>query len=157
MDRFKSISSNSIMKFDGNNYVAWSNKMHTYLMDIGVDVWLSVENGCKPSKTPATDPEEKKASIYNYKSRNNILQALPLTIQSKVICCNSTKEVWDKLKKIYEGDDKVKQIKLQIHRAKFENLKMEESENIVAYPLRIDEVDNSITGLGEEVNESIIV
>ena len=36
-------------------------------------------------------------------------------------------------------------------------MKMKESENIAAYLLRIDEVVNSITGIGEEVNESIIV
>ena len=108
MDRFESISSNSIPIFDGNNYLLWSNRMHTYLMAIGVDVWLSVENGYKPPKTPPTDPEEKKASNCNYKARNNILQALSPTIQSKVICCNSAKEVWDKLKNIYEGDEKVK-------------------------------------------------
>ena len=34
---------------------------------------------------------------------------------------------------------------------------MEESENIAAYLLIIDEVVNAITRLGEEVNESIIV
>jgi hypothetical protein len=85
------------------------------------------------------------------------LQALSPTILSKVICCNLAKEVWDKLKNIYEGDEKVKQRKLQIHRAKFENLKMEESENIAAHLLIMDEVVNTITGLGEEVNESIIV
>ena len=97
--------------------------MHTYMMDIGVDVWLYVENGYKPSKTPPTDPKEKKTSSYNYKARQNILQSLSPTILSKVICCNPAKEVWDKLKNIYEGDEKVKQIKLQIHREKFENLK----------------------------------
>ena len=53
--------------------------------------------------------------------------------------------VWDKLKNIYEGDEKVKQIKLQIHREKFENLKIEESENIAAYLLRIDEFVNVVT------------
>ena len=85
------------------------------------------------------------------------MNALSPTIQTKVRCCTSAKEVWDKLKKIYEGDEKVKQVKLQLHRAKFENMKMKESENIAAYLLRVDEVVNSITGLGEEVNESIIV
>jgi hypothetical protein len=74
-----------------------------------------------------------------------------------VRCCTTSKEVWDKLKKIYEGDEKVKQVKLQIHREKFENLKMKETENIASYLLRVDEVVNSITGLGQEVNESIIV
>ena len=49
------------------------------------------------------------------------------------------------------------QIKLQLHRAKFENLKMKESENIAAYLLRVDEVINFIIGLEEEVKESTIV
>ena len=66
-----------------------------------------------------------------------------------MICCNLAKEVWDKLKNIYEGDEKVKQVKLQEHRAKFENIKMKESENIEAYILRVDEVVISIIGLVE--------
>ena len=65
--------------------------MHTYLMDIGVDVWLSIENGYKPSKPPPIDPGEKKTSSCNYKARHNILQALSPTNLSKVICCNSAK------------------------------------------------------------------
>ena len=119
--------------------------MKTFLLAIGVDGWISVENGYNPSETPPTDPDEKKACSCNYKARHNILNALSPTIQSKVICCNSTKEVWDKLKNIYEGDEKVKQVKLQLHRAKFENMKMKESEIIAAYLLRVDEVVNSIT------------
>ena len=39
--------------------------------------------------------------------------------------CESTKEIWDKLKNIYEGDDKVKGAKLQTYRGQFENLKNE--------------------------------
>ena len=99
----------------------------------------------------------KKSCSYNYKARHNIQNALSPTIQTKVRCCSTTKEVWDKLKKIYEGDEKFKQVKLQLHRAKFENLKMKESENIAAYLVRVDDVVKSITRLGEEFNESIIV
>jgi hypothetical protein len=105
------------------------------LFAIGVDVWLSIENGYNPSKTPPTDPDEKKAYNYNYKARHNILNALSPTIQTKVRCCTIAKEVWDKLKNIYEGDEKVK---LQVHKEKFENLKMKESENIAAYLLSVD-------------------
>ena len=112
MDRFESVSSNMILIFDGNNYALWSNRMHTFLLAIRVDVWLSIENGYKPSKTPATDPDEKEACSCNYKARNNILNALSPAIQSRVIGCISAKEVWDKLKNIYEGDEKVKQIKI---------------------------------------------
>ena len=58
--------------------------------------------------------------------------------------CGTAKEVWDKLKNIYEGDPKVKQIKLQRHREEFENLKMNEKEDIATYLLRVDEVVNAI-------------
>jgi hypothetical protein len=69
----------------------------------------------------------------------------------------STKEIWDKLQKIYEGDDKVKKEKLQIHRGQFETLKMNEEESIATYFLCVDEIVNTIKGLGEEIEETIIV
>jgi hypothetical protein len=47
--------------------------------------------------------------------------------------CKSTKEIWDKLQNIYEGDSKVKATKLQNYRGQFEQLKMKEYENIAAY------------------------
>jgi hypothetical protein len=71
--------------------------------------------------------------------------------------CNTTKEVWDKLKSIYEGHPKVKKVKLQRHREEFENLNMNEKEDISTYVLRVDEVVNAIRGLGEELNESLVV
>lgn len=142
MDQLESFSSNTISIFEGNNYALWSDRMQTYLLALGVDVWLSVFKGYKYPKTPLTNPDEKKLCSCNYKARHNILNALSPIVQAKVICCNSAKEVWDKLKNIYEGNEKVK---LQLHRAKFENLKMKESENIAAYLLRVDEVVNSIT------------
>jgi hypothetical protein len=85
----------------------------------------------------------------NSKPRHVILETLAPTIASNVMFCNTAKEVWDKLKSIYEGDPKVKKVKLQRHRAEFENLKMNEKEDIVTYFLRVDEVVNAIKGLGE--------
>jgi hypothetical protein len=46
----------------------------------------------------------------------------------------------DKLQNIYEGDAKVKGDKLQIFRANFEQLKMKEDEDIIAYLLQVDEI-----------------
>ena len=71
--------------------------------------------------------------------------------------CSSAKVIWDKLKKVYEGDTKVKSAKLQSYRSQFESLKMEESEDIETYFLLIDEVVNTIRGLGEKVGNDIIV
>ena len=62
--------------------------------------------------------------------------------------CETAKEIWDKLKNIYEGDDKVKEGKFQTYRGQFENLKMKEEENIASCFLRVDETVNIIRGLG---------
>jgi hypothetical protein len=88
---------------------------------------------------------------------NAILSGLAKTVFVKAMHCETAKEIWDKLKNIYEGDDKVKEAKLQTYRGQFENLKMKEEENIVADFLRADETVNIIRGLGERTKESVIV
>lgn len=67
--------------------------------------------------------------------------------------CKSAKDMWDMLKNIYEGDDKVKKAKLQTHQRQFESLNMKKEENIASYLLRVDEIVNTIRGLSEEVEE----
>ena len=71
--------------------------------------------------------------------------------------CSFTKDIWDELQNVYEGDAKVKATKLQTYKGQFEQLKMKEDENVAVYFLRFDETMNVIRGLGEEVDESIIV
>ena len=67
-----------------------------------------------------------------------------------------TKEIWDKLKNIYQGDTKVQKEKIQTYRTQFEGLKMKEEEDIAAYFQRVEEVVNTMRGLGEEVQEASI-
>ena len=71
--------------------------------------------------------------------------------------CKSAKEIWDKLKKVYEGDDKVKKAKLQTHKRIFERLTMKEEEDIAGYLQRVDEVVNTMRGLGEIIEESKVI
>jgi hypothetical protein len=85
------------------------------------------------------------------------LNGLSDTVFTKVAHYKSAKEILDKLQNIYEGDTKVKATKLQTYRGQFEQLKMKEDEDIVVYFLRFDETVNEIIGLGEEIEESVIV
>jgi hypothetical protein len=93
----------------------------------------------------------------NSKAKNALMNGLSETIFTKVVHCKSTKEIWEKLLNIYEGDSKVKEAKLQTYRGQFEQLKMKEDEDIEAYFLRVDETVNAIIGLGEEIKGSVIV
>ena len=52
----------------------------------------------------------------NSKGMNEILSGMTETIFIKVMHCETMKEIWDNLKNIYEGDDKVKGSKLQTYK-----------------------------------------
>jgi hypothetical protein len=47
--------------------------------------------------------------------------------------CDSTKEIWDKLKNFYEGDAKFKGAELHTYIGQFEHVRMKEDEDIADY------------------------
>jgi hypothetical protein len=63
----------------------------------------------------------------------------------------SAKKIWHKLVKSYEGDEKVKLVKLQSYIMQFENLRTSEDENVAGFFLIVDETVNNIKGLGEKI------
>jgi hypothetical protein len=85
------------------------------------------------------------------------LNGLSDTVFTKVAHCKFAKYIRDKLQNIYEGDTKVKATKLQTYIGHFKQLKIKEDEDIATYLLRVDETVNAIIGLGEEIEEFVIV
>ena len=71
--------------------------------------------------------------------------------------CTSTKEIWDKLKNVYEGCGMVRGSKIQTYRRKFEHLTMKEDEDIATYFLWVDEFLNTMRDLGEQVENTTLV
>jgi hypothetical protein len=138
-----------VPQFNGYNYALWSRRMKTYVLEQGFDVWQEVDDGYKKPTTPTTNKVGKKLSDKNSRDKNVILNGLEESVYVKVMHCEYAKEIWDKIQNIYKGDAKVKGVKHQTYRGKFEQLKMKEDEDIVAYFLRVDEIVNSIKGLGE--------
>ena len=69
----------------------------------------------------------------------------------------SAKQIWDKLKSFYEGDVKVKEAKLQVHRSEYEALRMSSNENFQCYMNRMFNVVNVIRSLGEDLLEVVVV
>jgi hypothetical protein len=98
--------------------------------------------------------EDEDITTY---SINAILNGLSDMVFTKVAHCKYDKEIWDKLRNNYEGDSKVKTTKLQTYRGQFKQLNMKEDEDIAAYFLQVDETVNAIIGLGEEIEEFVIV
>lgn len=143
--------------FDGTNFGFWKKRMSYYLMSLGPEVWHYVLNGYKASSTLPTNLEERKAYIANAKALNSISSGISDSEFTKVMNCDSAKEVWDKLIALYDGDSKVKKAKLQTHRSQLESLKMDDEEDVASYFVRVAKVVNALKGLGENVEESTIV
>jgi hypothetical protein len=142
--------------FDGMNFPFWKVRMRTYLMALGADVWDVVETGyIKPIVLASKD--DKLEFSFNAKGMNSILNGLAEAEFVKVMHLQTAKEMWDKLINSYEGNDKVKDAKLQTYRVQFENLQMKEDETIGKYFLRVEELVNAMKSLGEKIEEPSLV
>jgi hypothetical protein len=149
-------SNNRPPLFHGTNFAFWKIRMRTYLMSLGDDVWDVVEMGYVNPVVLASKYDNLEF-IFNAKAMNSILSGLAKADFVKVMPYDSAKVMWDKLISSYEGNEKVKDTKLQTHRLKFEQLKMDEDETISKYFLRIEDLVNTMKGLGETIDDFFLV
>jgi hypothetical protein len=140
---------NEIPQFNGQKYGFWSIRMKTYMHAQGFEIWQSIVHGYTASTVPPTNDKVVKLGQNNSKAKNELLNGLSETVFTKVAHCKSSKDIWDKLQNIYEGDSKVKVAKIQTYRGHFEQHNMKEDDNIAGYFLRVDETVNEIIGLRE--------
>ena len=71
--------------------------------------------------------------------------------------CESSKKIWDKIQNINKEYDNVQKEKLRTYWSQFKILKMKDEEHIATYFCQIDEVVNTIKGLGETIKETVVV
>jgi len=104
--------------------------MKTYIQSLGADVWETMEEEYQKHQAMITKYRKIKFTC-NSKAMNVVLTSLPESELVKVTDCTIAKEIWDKMSNCYEGDNNVKQGKLQGFRMKFEPLKIHDYEDIV--------------------------
>jgi hypothetical protein len=149
-------STNKAPLFNGTNFAFWKVRMRTYIMDLGADVWDVVDIGyVKP--VVLANKDDKLEFSFNAKAMNAILSGLVEEEFVKVMHLGTAKEMWDKLINSYEGNEKVKDAKLQTYRMQFEQLKMKEDETVGKYFLRVEEMVNAMKALGETIEEPSLV
>jgi hypothetical protein len=149
-------STNKAPVFKATNFAFWKVRMRTYIMALGADVWDVVDIGYV-NPVVLANKDDKLEFIFNAKAMNAILSGLAEEEFVKVMHLGTTKEMWDKLINNYEGNEKVKDAKLQTYRIQFEQLKMKEDETIGKYFLRIEEMVNAMKALGETIGEPSLV
>ncbi|PKU73963.1 hypothetical protein MA16_Dca022706 [Dendrobium catenatum] len=70
---------------------------------------------------------------------------------------SSSKQAWEILQEEFQGNSKIRTIKLQALRRELENLKMKETENTKEYCSRIITMVNQMRAYGEDISEEKVV
>lgn len=104
--------------FNGMNYVLWKVGMSTYIQSLGVNVCDAMEEEYQNPQALITKDQNMEFKC-NAKDMNALIVCLPESELVKVIDCTATKEIYDKMVSFYEGDNKVKQTKVQVLRMHF--------------------------------------
>jgi hypothetical protein len=112
-------STNKAPLFNGTNFAFWKVRMRTYIMTLGADVWDVVDTGYVKPVVLATKDDKLEFS-FNAKAMNAILSGLAEAEFVKFMHLGTAKEMWDKLISRYEGNEKVKDAKLQTYIVQFE-------------------------------------
>lgn len=82
--------------FNGTNFGFWKKNV-LRLMSLGPKVWNSILNGYTSPSTLPTNQDERKSYIANAKTLNSITSEIIDSEFTKVVNCDSAKEVWEKL------------------------------------------------------------
>jgi len=75
----------------------------------------------------------------------------------KIVDSDSSKEAWDTLAKYFSGDDKVKKIRLQSFRRKYELLQMKKEEKKEDYCSSVIAITNQMKICGETLSDKSVV
>ncbi len=123
--------------------------MKCYLRSKGLDILEVVESGNRFLGTNLKEEEGKKKYENNAKAIDVILEGLDKYEFVKVIQYEISKEMWDKMVNSYEWDTKVKNAKIQACFTHYENMKMHKDESVANFFLGVDEMVNTMKGLGD--------
>ncbi|XP_019163199.1 PREDICTED: uncharacterized protein LOC109159553 [Ipomoea nil] len=166
MERFRPLP-----QLTGDNYAYWKARTRTHLKAQGDQVWRAVLTGWTPPTKPGEkdgDPpvikpetEITQAEIttagYNDKALYKIYSLMHENQFSLVTGIDCAKTAWEVLETTYEGTRSVKQSKLQLVKTEFGGLRMNEDEDIVSFPERIQELANRAIILGKPFSQQKLV
>ncbi|XP_010542108.1 PREDICTED: uncharacterized protein LOC104815425 [Tarenaya hassleriana] len=154
------MDSNSPPVFDGENYQMWAVKMKAYMK--GADLWETVEEDYGVTPLGA-NPTLNQMKIYRDKvtrkgkAMSCLFASVPSFIFTKIMNMTNAKEMWDSLKEEYEGDEKIRGMKVLNLLREFERQQMKPNETVKVYVDRLINSVSKIRILGTEMTDEKIV
>ncbi|KAL0416080.1 UNVERIFIED_CONTAM: Retrovirus-related Pol polyprotein from transposon TNT 1-94 [Sesamum latifolium] len=125
-------------------------------------LWDVVENGVDPpvlraNPTLAQIKKHEEDLAKKPKALTCLNSALSDVIFTRIMACETPKEVWDKLRDEFEGSERVKMVKLLTLKREFEMLRMKDGETVKEYSSKLLDIVNKIRLLGEDFSNLKVV
>jgi len=128
---------------------------------IGKVIWDIIEDGyVEPNwSTPlqVDRTAKREAQKNNSFAIYHLESSLEKRLFPRIASCNKVKDTWKVLKDGFQGNDLVKQVRLQTLKIEFENIKQKEDEKVREYCVRVKTCVQMMEILGEEITNYIIV
>ncbi len=144
-----------VPKLNKDNFVAWKSLMKLHLGSIGDYAQNSIVTKHVDPTGTLTVEDLKNKQEHN-QTMLEIDFALNYAKFDDIKGCDTPFKMWKALSDIYGGDQNVQRAKRENLRGKFDDMKMEESENTAQYGARIKEVVSAIRCLSGQLDEDIV-
>jgi sarcosine oxidase delta subunit len=149
----------SIPKLDGH-YDHWSMLMENFLRS--KEYWQLIEEGItavgdETALTAAQLKARNDMKLKDLKAKNYLYQAIDRIVLETTLKKDTAKDIWDSLKKKYQGTSRVKRAQLQALRKEFEILNMKAGESVDEYFARTLTIANRMRTHGEKMEDVTII
>ncbi|XP_073112132.1 uncharacterized protein [Elaeis guineensis] len=146
--------------FEGENYEFWCVKMETLFLSL--DVWEFIQTGYEEldsldELTPTQREELKRKKIIDAGALGMLQRGVSPSIFPRIMRAKKAKEAWEILQQEFQGDKKVRAVKLQSMKRNFENLKMKKNETLNEYFTKFMELVNQMKSYGDSIDDRRII
>jgi hypothetical protein len=126
------------------------------------EYWSLVEHGIvEPASGGAMTEAQTRTledqRLKDLKAKNYLFQAIDRAILETILHKETSKQIWDSMKKKYQGSTKVKRAQLQALRKEFETLHMKIGESVNDYFSRTLAIANKMRIHGDKMEDITII
>ncbi|GKA94149.1 retrovirus-related pol polyprotein from transposon TNT 1-94 [Tanacetum coccineum] len=165
MDSDKYLEGQSMQRpplFESDSFIYWKNRFKTYVRSKDLDLWHVITNDdFQPiQQNPKTKLDEvvafekqsdnlKKKLAKNNKDKMVIYNALPRKEYERIFMCNTAKEIWKTSLITHQGNNQVKDNKIDLLVQQYEQFVISEDESINSAFARFNTIITSLKALDE--------
>lgn len=148
-----------VHRFDGRDFFLWKYQMTVFLKGQGL-YGVVVDTDKRPVPADANAPTQpEKEAIEKYEQKDNkammfLTQALSRGQLAKVVNCNSSKQIWDRLCSVYEQKDETS---VHLVQKQFFHYQLQKGDDMATHVSKVEGLARRLKDLGEEVTETAII